>query len=137
MEQLTLKPRARYSIANKRYNNKNFAYDIPALVENVKQIHSWKGANLNAIILLKNPNKSVVLTSMHEGTEIYSFQSNKAIILHIIEGRIKFYTHSDSVTLEKGQLLTLHEKIKYRLKSMEETVFILTVINRIYASKNN
>lgn len=137
MEQLTLKPKAIYSIANVKFFNKYFAFDIPTLVENVKQIHTWKGGNLNAIILLKNTDKSVVLTSLQEGTEINSFQSNEAIILQMLEGRIKFYTYSKSVTLEKGQLLTLHEKTKYRIKSMEESVFILTVMNRMNASVNN
>jgi quercetin dioxygenase-like cupin family protein len=132
MEQLALKPKAVYSIANVKFFNKYFAFDIPTLVENVKQIHTWKGGNLNAIILLKNTDKSVVLTSLHEGTEINSFQSNEAIVLQILEGRIKFYTNSNSATLEKGHLLTLHEKIKYRIKSLEKSVFILTVMNRIY-----
>jgi quercetin dioxygenase-like cupin family protein len=137
MEQLTLKPKAIYSISNVKFFNKYFAFDIPTLVENVKQIHSWKGGNLNAIILLKNTDKSAVLTALQEGTEINSYQSNEAINLQIIEGRIKFYANSDSVTLKKGQLLTLHEKTRYKIKSLEESVFILTVMNRINASVND
>lgn len=129
MELAAEKTKARYSIINEPIDNKFFAFDLPTLIENVKQIHTWKGGNLNAIILLKRPEKSVVLTSLLEGTEINSFQSNHGIILQIIEGRIKFFTSNHSVTLDKGQLLTLHDKTKYRLRSLERTVFLLTVMN--------
>jgi len=42
-----------------------------------------------------------------------------------------FHTRKESVTLDKGQLLTLHENIKYSLTSKEETVLLLTIASGV------
>ena len=89
------------------------------------------------MILLKSPDKQIVLTALHEGTEINSFQSNDSITFQIIEGKLKFQTRKESVTLNKGQLLTLHENIKYSLTTSEETVFLLTIANSTLKQAEN
>jgi len=76
---------------------------------------------------LKSPVKQIVLTALHEETEIIFNQSKDAITFQIIEGQLKFQTEDESVMLEKGQLLTLHKNIKYSLTTKEETVFLLTI----------
>jgi quercetin dioxygenase-like cupin family protein len=68
-----------------------------------------------------------MLTALHKGTEIDSFQANDSITFQIIEGKLKFHTRRESVILEKGQSLTLHEKIKYSLLTKEETIYLLTI----------
>lgn len=105
------------------------AFDLPALIDKMKHSHTWAKGELNAMVLLKNPYKQIVLTALHEGTAIDSFQANTSITFQIIEGKLRFHTHKESVTLEKDQLLTLHEKIKYSLTTKEETVLLLTIAN--------
>ena len=104
-------------------------FDLPSLVEKMKHKHTRSKGELNAMILLKSPDKQIVLTALHEGTEIKSSPSNDSITFHIIEGKMKFQTKKESVNLEKGQLLTLHENIKYCLTIKEETVLLLTFAN--------
>jgi hypothetical protein len=43
----------------------------------------------------------------------------------------------DTVTLNKGQLMTLDEKIKYRLTTQVETVFLLTITNDVAKNVKN
>jgi quercetin dioxygenase-like cupin family protein len=112
-------------------------YDLPTLIVKMKNSYTWAQGELKAMILMKNPYKQIVLTALHEGTAINSFQSNDSITFQIIEGKLKFHTHKESVTLEKGQLLTLHEHIKYNLTTQEETVFLLTIANRILQPAEN
>ena len=114
---------------NRSLNSSLLTFDLPALIENIKHSHIWTKGELNAMILLKSPDKQIVLTALHKGTEISSFHSGDSITFHIIEGKLKFHTQKKSVTLDKGQLLTLHEKTNYRLTSREETVFLLTITN--------
>jgi quercetin dioxygenase-like cupin family protein len=97
----------------------------------MKKSDSWSNGELNALILLKSPEKQIILTAMHEGTEIESFQSNESITFQIIEGRLKFHIRKDSVILKEGQLMTLDENINYRLSSQEETVFLLTISDTV------
>jgi len=112
-------------------------FDLPTLVDKMKQKQSWADGELNAIILLKTPDKQIVLTVMHNGTEIQSFQSNDSITFQIIEGKLIFHTRNDSVILDEGQLLTIHENIKYSLTTKEETVLLLTIASgALELSKN-
>jgi len=121
-------------------NSSFFTFDIPTLIANLKQSQAWENGELNAMILLKSPEKQIVLTALHGGTEIRSYQSNDSITFHIIEGKLDFHSKKESVTIDQGQMLTLHENIKYRLISDEETVFLLTTSNDIqkkHTSKPN
>jgi quercetin dioxygenase-like cupin family protein len=110
------------------------AFDLPHLIATMKQSYTWANGELNALILLKSPEKQIILTAMHEGTEIKSFQSNDSVTVQIIEGRLRFHVRKDIVTLNEGQLMTLDENIKYSLTTQEETVFLLTISNN--TSKN-
>lgn len=113
------------------------SYDLPVLIEKMKHSHTWAKGELNAMILLNSPDKQIVLTALHEGTEINSFQSNDSVTFQIIEGKLMFQTRKESVTIDKGQLLTLRENINYRLTTMEETVFLLTIANgTLHQAKN-
>lgn len=103
------------------------AFDLPSLIATMKQSYTWANGELNAMILLKSPEKQIILTAMHEGTEILSFQANDSVTFQIIEGKLRFHHRKDIVTLNKGQLMTLNDNIKYRLTSDEETVFLLTI----------
>jgi len=102
-------------------------FDFPTLIDKIKHKNAWANGDLDTIILVKTPTKQIVLTALHGGTEIKSFQSNESINFQIIEGRMRFHTRKESVNLDKGQLLTLQEKIKYRLTTDEETVLLLTI----------
>ena len=102
-------------------------FDFPTLIDKIKHKNAWANGDLDTIILVKTPTKQIVLTALHGGPEIKSFQSNESSNFQIIEGRMRFHTRKESVNLDKGQLLTLQEKIKYRLTTDEETVLLLTI----------
>lgn len=116
---------------------KLLAFDLPSLITTMKQSVSWANGELNAMILLKSPGKQIILAAMHEGTEIESYQANDSITFQIIEGNLKFHVWKDTITLHEGQLITLDEKIKYSLSSMVETVFMLTITDKISNTSHN
>jgi quercetin dioxygenase-like cupin family protein len=127
MEKEILKTKPRFRRVSRAMNEPSGTFDFPTLIEKMKHTDSWAKGELNAMVLLKNPNKQIVLTALHEGTEIESFQSNHSITFQIIEGKLRFHSPKESLILDKGQLLTLRENIKYDLTSKEETVFLLTI----------
>lgn len=116
-----------YYKADNSLNTSLYLYDFPTLIGKMKQKHSWIKGDLDTMILLKTPTKQIVLTALHEGTEIKSFQSNESITFQIIEGKMKFHTRKGSLNLDKDQLLTVCENIKYSLTTNEETVLLLTI----------
>jgi quercetin dioxygenase-like cupin family protein len=137
MEVETLKAKLLFNKVPGKEDTSLLTFDIPSLVEKMKHKPSWAIGGLNAMILLKNPAKQIVLTALDKGTEIESFQSADSVTFQIIEGLLKFHTKNGSVLLSKGQILTLHEKIKYNLTTREETVFLLTITNSIRQQTEN
>lgn len=129
MEKDETKTKNTFKEGKRLKSNSLITFDLPTLIEKLKQKRSWARGELNAMILLKSPQKKIVLTALHEDTEIMFFQSNDSITFQIIEGRLMFHTSKESVTLDKGQLLTFQENINYSLKTNEETVFLLTIAN--------
>lgn len=109
----------------------SFSFNIETLIGNMKQSRNWAKGELDAMILLRDPEKQILLTAMHKGTEIDSFQSQDSITLKVIEGKLKFLSGKNDVILNEGQFLTLHDKISYSMKSLEETVFLLTIATGI------
>jgi len=114
-------------------NNRNpyasmLTYNLPTLIKKMKHTPSWEVGELNSMIILNNHDKQIVLTVLHEGTQIISFQSCDSLTFQIIEGKMKFQTRKETMMLEKGQLMTLQEKTRFRLTSLEESVFLLTIL---------
>lgn len=122
---------------NLSYRSSLLMFDLPALVNTMKHKQSWANGELNAVVLLKTPIKQIILTTMHDGTVIESFQSSDSITFQIIEGQAIFHTRKDSVILDKGQLLILNENTKYSLTSMEDTVLILTIESGVLQLSQN
>lgn len=104
------------------------ANDLPLLIEKMKAEHDWKKSGLNSKVLSSRKDKQMVLTVLHEGSEIEAFQSNDSITFQVLEGQLKFRTRSRSAILGRGQLMTLHEKVKYNISTGQETVFLLTML---------
>ena len=112
-------------------------FDIPSLIETLKQDPSWSRRELSTMVLLKSPVKNIVLTLLPAGIEIRSVQLNDAITYQILEGKLKFQIRNESVVLGKGELLKLNEKTKYQFDSLEESAFLLTSENSIQGQRNS
>ncbi|MBN2348161.1 MAG: hypothetical protein JXJ22_04950 [Bacteroidales bacterium] len=127
METEILKSKPSFKKDKILHNAASLSFDLPAIIEMMKLKPAWLKGELDAMILLKRPDKQIVLTTLHEGTEITSFQSNDSVTFQIIEGKLNFRTRKEAIILEKGQLLTFYDNIKYNLTTREKTVFILTI----------
>jgi quercetin dioxygenase-like cupin family protein len=111
------------------FNPSLIRFDLPALILKMKHERIWVNGDLNAMILLNGSGKKILLTILHEGTEISSFQSNDSVSFQILEGTLKLQFRKESYALKQGDLLTINEKIKYSYSSTEETAFLLTLIS--------
>lgn len=102
-------------------------HDITGLIRNMKLSNAWSRGDLNSMILVKNTERNVMLVALHEGTEIVSYQSNDSITFQIIEGKMEVNTGKTSEAIGLGQVLTLNDKVKYRLTTCEETVMLMSI----------
>jgi quercetin dioxygenase-like cupin family protein len=94
----------------------------------MKLTPNWTKGELYSKILLKTPDKQIILTLVPKGTEINFIQTTDKSTFQIIEGKMNFHTNEESINLEIGQFITLRDNIKYNLTSREETVFLLTIV---------
>jgi hypothetical protein len=113
------------------YNASFLSFDLHTLIENMKHARTWEKGELNAMILLKSPSRQILLTLLHKGTEIRSFQANDSITFQVLEGKLELHLRKESVFLVKDELLTLNDKLKYRLNSIEDTAFLLTLVSGV------
>ena len=117
-----------FAEANDLLEDPGLRGDLLLLINQVKNKSVWKKGELSAKILLISPDMRIVLTALHPGTEIDSFQSDSSVFVQILSGKLEFHTRKNSLVLEKGQSLMLYENINYRLIAQNLTVFLLTVI---------
>jgi len=102
-------------------------FDLPGLIQNMKHDRKRGKAELNSMILFKSQEKSMLLILLHKKTKIKSSQANGYTSFRVIEGKLNLHIRKGSFTINKGELLILHEKTNYSYDSMEETAFLLTL----------
>jgi quercetin dioxygenase-like cupin family protein len=103
------------------------SFDLPALIEKIKQEGAWKKGQRNAITLLKSSCMRIVLIALHKHSEINFKHSGNLLSIQLIEGSANFNTGNNSILLKKGSLLTFHKNLNHNLISLEESVLLLTI----------
>lgn len=103
------------------------SFKLSSEIAQMKQDESWEKSGRSSRTLIKVGAMRLVLNAMKAGTEIKTHHANGPISVHCIEGKLKFSTEEKSVTLQKGDLLTLEELVKHSVEAVEETTFLLTV----------
>ena len=112
-------------------HNAPYLNAVPALIKIMKEEKSWKKGDLNTMVLLRDPDKKVILTVLHERTEVKYFQSDDSVTFHVLEGRLQLHIRGGSVTVNRGEALTMNEKTKYSFDTAEETAFLMTLASGI------
>ncbi len=105
-------------------------FDLASLTEKIKQEKVWYTSERNAVTLFKGENMSLVLIALRVGAEIDFRRSDNIICLQLLEGKIELQASRETVLLEQGHLLTLHENMPHNLLAIRETVLLLSVANR-------
>ena len=101
--------------------------DIPAFMEQLKQESPWKDSDRNTITVFKTDGMRIVLIGLHEGAKMAKHLAEGIISVQVLEGQINFTTELQTVTLHKGQMLALHERIPHSVLAIKETFFLLTL----------
>jgi quercetin dioxygenase-like cupin family protein len=99
--------------------------DLALLIANMKNERSWDEGELKSAILLKSPAKKIVLTVLHKGTQIRSFQSNDSVTIQVIEGNLQLNYGNKSFSLRKGEILIINEKVNYKINSVNDSAFLM------------
>ena len=93
----------------------------------IKKEISWLESDRNSMTIFKSDILTIVLLGLHLNAEMKTHQTNGFISVQVLEGRINFTTEEKTVSLEKGQMIALHENIPHSVIALEETFFLLTL----------
>jgi len=101
--------------------------DLNQFVLQIKGESTWLESDRNSMTIFKSDILTIVLLGLHQNAEMKTHQANGVISVQVLEGRINFTTEEKTVSLEKGQMIALHENIPHSVMALEETFFLLTL----------
>ena len=101
--------------------------DLNEFIRQIKEESTWAEGDRNSIAIYKSDTLRIVLLGLRQNAEFITHQANGNISVQVLEGRIKFSTEQKSVTLDKGQMLALHENIPHSVTALKESFFLLTL----------
>ena len=111
--------------------------DLPAFIAQIKQESTWKESDRNTITVFKTNGMRIVLIALHEGAEIIKHTANGVISVQVLEGKLQFNTDLQSVELNNGEMLALHERIPHSVVAIKETIFLLTLTTTLAGKESN
>jgi len=101
--------------------------NLPLFMEQIKHEATWTESDRNAITVFKTNGLRIVLIALHKGAEMVNHNVNGLISVQVLEGKLQFNTSHQSVELNNGQMLALHERIPHSVLAIKETIFLLTL----------
>ena len=101
--------------------------DLLMFIKQIKQESAWKLSDRNAITVFKTNGLRIVLIALHKDAVIARHIADGIISIQVLEGNMQFNTDQQSVELNKGQMLALHERIPHSILAIRESVFLLTL----------
>jgi quercetin dioxygenase-like cupin family protein len=101
--------------------------DLPQFIKQIREETLWEESDRNAITVFKTNGLRIVLIALHKGAEMVRHTADGIISIQVLEGNMQFNTDQQSVELNKGQMLALHERIPHSILAIRESVFLLTL----------
>ncbi len=105
--------------------------DLPIFIKQIKKESTWKDSDRNAITVYKTNGLRIVLIALHKGAEMARHIAKGTISVQVLEGRLQFNTDQQSIELNKGEMLALHERITHSVLAIRESVFLLTLTTKL------
>jgi quercetin dioxygenase-like cupin family protein len=102
--------------------------DLNKFISQIRSEPTWADSDHNAITIYKSEIVRIVLIGMHDQAVIKTHAAGGVITLQVLEGSIEFITEERTVTLEKGQMVALQEKILHSVQAKKDSFFLLTLI---------
>ncbi len=137
MENKSIKTNPFQRKKNRTTNYSLNMFDLPSMINDLKGNQTWNKEDIKTRVLLKSREKQILLTALHDATEIDSYQANESITFQIMEGKVRLNIRNESVILGQGQLFTIQENIKYTLTTKEETVLLITITGDVLQMADN
>lgn len=102
--------------------------DLSAFIGQIKAETTWVDSNHNSITIFKTDSMRIVLMGLHENAEVKPHTENGVISIQVLEGKVNFVTDKQTVTIEKGKIIALHDNMLHSLQALSESFLLLTLV---------
>jgi len=99
-------------------------------VKNIKSMIEYPSEGVLSKSVVKNDEMDVSLFCMAAGTEIGNHTSTKQGYVHVVEGEGVFNLEGEDIEMKEGQFIFMKENAVHSLKAVENTAFVLCLINK-------
>ena len=103
--------------------------DLPHFLEEIKSEPTWEKSDRNAITIFKSGGITIVLTALRKDAVLDDVSKEGTVLLQVINGRLSI--NETDAQIAQGQMLTIHEGHKLRMKSETDSVLLLTVVREL------
>lgn len=101
--------------------------DLNKSIAQIKRETTWADNDRDSVTIFKDDSMRIVLMGLHAGAELKTHTANGIISVQVLEGKINFTADQRTVSLEKGQMIALQERIPHSVLAVEESFFLLTL----------
>jgi quercetin dioxygenase-like cupin family protein len=109
-------------------NAKLVEIDLNKFIAELKQETTWAGSDHNAITVFKSETSTIVLIGIHENAELKERTALGNISVQVLAGEINFFAEQRTLSLGKGQMISLEANIPYSVTALKESFFLLTLV---------
>lgn len=102
--------------------------DLNKFIAQLKQETTWADSDRNSITVFKSDDMTIVLIGMHAKAELKTHTAKGHISVQVLDGEIKFTAEQQTVSMEKGQMISLRENIPHSVLAIKESFFLLTMM---------
>ncbi len=100
--------------------------DLNKFIDQLKQEATWANSDRNSITIFKSDNITIVLMGLHANASLKTHIAKAHITVQVLAGEIKFTADQQTVSIEKGQMISLQENIPHSALAIKESFFLLT-----------
>lgn len=107
--------------------------DLTSYMQQIMLEEAWQKNDRNAITLFKSESLTLTLMALHKNAEMKPGNNygNELIVIQVIDGLLNIKSGMETLEINKGQMVTIHEQIPYSATAQEEAVCLLTVLHTV------
>jgi quercetin dioxygenase-like cupin family protein len=112
---------------NRVFNASLVEMNLHNLIAQLKDEITWTASDRNAITIFKSESMRIVLMGLHKDASLKPHKANGVISVQVLEGKLQFVTEQQTILIEKGQMIALHENITHSVLALKEAFFLITL----------
>lgn len=104
--------------------------DVNQFIKQIKEEETYHKNGKNAITVFKSSKITITLIALKEGESVHpgSETNEEFMTLQLIDGELLFQIAENTIDLNNGKMVTVHQPQSFNIKANKESVYLLMMI---------